>query len=373
MDATTEINLTGPNVTFIEDFELTPGPPLLPPPQPRDLLFEFKKYAYLITCVIGIVGNIIIFFVFTKTKLKKPSTARYLAAAAVADSGFLLVVMCINLDLFYSIRMHRLVGPCQLITFGDHAFSFLSRWYLTAVIIEKYIGVMWPRKKSKMCTVFRAKCVIICLAIISIVCYLYVTWFVGVFGNPPVCNVFFSNKQVVESWKILTKMDAVINFIVPYLTIFVLTCLIAYKSWDYHRRSLTASERFLRRRRVTTPGDKEFKTTPLLILLASCTLILSVPNSISRVLMFSDSFRPTEVSLLIMNLFHYFVVLNSAIKICIYLISSNAFARELGKTFCLITKVWKKTDDSELQTRHITANMDGGTTKSEVTAIEGRV
>lgn len=372
MDEVTEVNLTSSvNVTMYEDYP--PYYPPMPPRPPRDLLLEFKKYANLITCVIGIIGNIIIFLVFTRTKLKKPSTARYLAASAVADSGFLLVVLCINLDSFYKVRLHRLIGPCQLITFGDHAFSFLSRWYLTAVIIEKYIGVMWPRKKSKMCTVFRAKCVIICLAIMSLVCYLYVTWFVGVYGSPPRCNVFTNDIQVLESWRVLTKMDAVVNFIVPYLTIFFLTCLIAYKSWDYHRRSLTASERFLRRRRVTTPGDKEFKTTPLLILLASCTLILSVPNSITRILMFSEKFMPDEETIFIMGLFHYFVVLNSAIKICVYLISSNAFARELGRIFCSITNAWKKTDDSELQTRHITANMDGVDNKCDAIAIEGRV
>lgn len=231
---------------------------------------------------------------------------------------------------------------------------------------------MWPRKKSKMCTVFRAKCVIICLAIISIVCYLYVTWFIGVYGNPPHCSIYNSAAQL-QTWKILAQMDAIVNFIVPYLTIFILTCLIAYRSWDYHRRSMTASERFLRRRRVTTPEDKEFKTTPLLIVLAACTLTLSVPNSITRIRSFSDGFRPTETNMLLMHLFHFFVVLNSAIKIYIYLLSSNAFARQLGRAFCMLRSVWRKSDDAELQTRHITANMDGDSTKHEITAIEGRV
>ncbi|XP_060581950.1 somatostatin receptor type 2-like [Ruditapes philippinarum] len=337
-----------------------------PPPRPSEALVTFKKYAYLITCVVGILGNIIIFFIFTRTKLKKPSTARYLAAAAIADSGFLLVVMFVILEESYHVRVHSVIGPCQLITFGDHAFSFLSRWYLTAVVIEKYIGVMWPRKKTKMCTVFRAKCVIICLAIIGIVCYLYTTWFVGVHGKPPFCHLFYDDRRVLDSWKILTKLDAVVNFVIPYLILFVLTCLISYRSWEFHRRSLTAGERFLRRRRVTTPEDKEFKTTPLLILLATSTLILSIPNSAIRILTITDNFQPTQSMMLMMTLFHYFVVLNSAIKIVIYLIASNAFARQIGKTFCLLKHVWKKSDDSELQTRHITEKMEG-------VAIEGKV
>ena len=326
---------------FNETWLLFPPPPLQPPGQ-SDILVYFKKYAYLITCIVGILGNIIIFLIYTRTKLKKPSTSRYLAAVAVADSGFLLVVMCVNLEEAYRIRVHTVIGPCQLITFGDHAFSFLSRWYLTAVIVEKFIGVMWPRKKTKMCTVFRAKCVIICLAIMGIVCYLYTTWFIGVYGDPPVCRLIYSNKQVRESWKVLSKLDAIINFVVPYLTIFNCTWMIIFGSLELRKRS-----RSLRPRRAASPAMKEFKTTPLLIMLAICTLILSVPNSVMRILAISDDFMPTMTSMLLMTLFHYFVVLNSAIKFGIYLLASNTFARQVARLFCSVKMVCKKSNSSE--------------------------
>jgi hypothetical protein len=332
------------NLTFYGDLNHTwflfpPPPP--PPTMHSDILRYFKKYAYLITCIVGILGNIIIFLIYTRTKLKAPSTARYLAAVAVADSGFLLVVMCVNLEESYKIRVHTVIGPCQLITFGDHAFSFLSRWYLTAVIVEKFIGVMWPRKKTKMCTVFRAKCVIICLAVMGIVCYLYTTWFIGVYGDPPMCRLIYSNKQVFESWKVLSKVDAIINFVIPYLTIFNCTWMIAFGSWDFRKRS---REWYLRQRRAAAPEVKEFKTTPLLITLATVTLILSVPNSVMRIMAISDDFVPTMTSMFLMILFHYFVVLNSAIKICIYLLSSKTFARQVGKQFCSIKDTCKKSN-----------------------------
>lgn len=341
------------------DFNSTNGEDYLTmpprPPMPNDVLLEFKKYAYVITCVIGILGNILIYIVFTRTKLKKPSTSRYLAAAAVADSGYLLAVMFVKLEQFHKIRFHQLVGPCQIITFSEHAFSFLSRWYLTAVIVEKYIGVIWPRKKSEMCTVFRAKCVIICIAILGIVCYLYVTWFVGVFGDPPTCHLFIDNLAVVETWSFLSKLDTIFNFVLPYLIMFMLTIPIAWRTWEYHKRSMT-SERYLRRRRGPTNEDKEFKTTPLLIVLSCCTLILCLPSSALRLRDFTHQYRggpPSDTIILMMGLFHFFVVLNSAIKVFVYILASFTFAKELGLLFCVVRKLWRRSDSNELQTRHV--------------------
>ena len=317
------------------------------PMRPVDPLDSFKKYAILITSVLGILGNLVIIYVFTKSKLKRPSTARYLAAIAVADTGYLSTILLINLTMYHKIPIHNLPGLCQVITFGGHSFPFLIRWYLTAVVVEKYIGVMWPRKKSQMCTVFRAKCVIISLAILSIVCYLYVTYFFVAMERPPSCTIIFS---LLDTWQILTRMDAVVNFAFPYIIMFILTSLITYRSWQYRKRSQNASERFLRRRNVTTAGEKEFKTTPLLIMLIVCTLALCVPNSVSRLSELSPNFQPSssETDLLIQGLFHYFEVVNSSIKVFIYSISSTSFARQLANMFCGHCSR-RKGDVSELQ------------------------
>lgn len=366
MDEINYVQFTN-NVTFQTNFsppvQFYPRGP--PPPMPRDVLESFKKYALIITSVAGMIGNILVFYVFTKTKLKRPSTARYLAATAIADTGYLLTILSINISRY--IRIHETPGLCQIISFGQYSFPFLIRWYLTSVVVEKFIGVIWPRKKSQMCTAFRAKCVIISLAITSIVCYLYVTYFFMAFEDPPMCSLIF---ELVEAWQILTRIDAVVNFAIPYIVMFVLTVFIALKSWQYRKRSMTAGERFLRRRRVTTAEDKEFKTTPLLILLVTCTLLLCVPNSVSRLKELSPDFRPsiTETSILVAGLFHYFEVLNSAIKIFIYLVSSSTFARQLANLFCLIFHSRERNDTSELRNRVTTSARD-----SDIIATEGVV
>ncbi|KAH3728140.1 uncharacterized protein LOC127854070 [Dreissena polymorpha] len=349
--------------------------PPMPPMMPENPLASFEKYALVITNSIGIVANLLIFYIFTRTKLKRQSTSRYLAAIAIADSGYLFTSMCISITKYNNIRIQNRIGTCQLISFGQYAFPFLIRWYLTAVVVEKYIGVMWPCKKSKLCTVFRAKCVIISLAVMAIVCYLYVTWFFISSGDPPICIIVWSDPRVRDPWQILTKMDAVVNFLVPYVIIFCLTCLIAYRSWIYKQRarSPASSERFLRRRRDGAE-EKEFKTTPMLLLLVTCSLLFCIPNSTQRLRELSPNFKPamTETDQIVSGLCGYFEVLNSAIRIFIYIIASNSFVRQLGRIVFCVGKCKQQSENTESQTCHMT-NIDGCTTKSVATSTEGIV
>jgi len=322
---------------------------------PSAQVLEFKKYAYVITNPVGIICNMFVFYIFTRTKLKRPSTARYLAATAIADSGFLLASMMINLSEFNITVYHR-IGICQLVTFGQHAFPFLIRWYLCCAVVDKFIGVNWPRKKPKMCTVFRAKCVVISLAIMAIVCYLYVTWFfyanhyksIGIVQ----CTLAWDDIKVLRSWLILTKMDAVVNFGLPYILMLILTCLIAVRSWKYHRNSMSAGERFLRRRGASTPEDKELKTTPLIIVTASVSIILCAPNSVQRLRELDPTFTPSSPDAQMIMV--YFEVLNSCLRILIYTFCSHRFARQMGKICtCLCRKRNVKRDNSALNMTEI--------------------
>ncbi|KAK3589177.1 hypothetical protein CHS0354_018884 [Potamilus streckersoni] len=310
------------------------GMPPMPSYNPQTNLF--KKYAFPVTIVFGFLGNTVVFYIFTHTKLKRTSTVRYLAAVAITDNGFLLTAFFYHLGEYFNSTIHLNVGPCQLLTFGNYVFTFLSIWYLTAVYIEKYVGLNCPRKKSRMCTVFRAKCVTIGLAICGLVCYLYTTWFFGVrnFGYGKLC-IMWDRNDIIQAWIILTKVDAVIVFMIPYITIAILTCLIAIKTWQYRRMTPTASERFLRQQRAYVPPNKEVRTTPLLFLLAVCTFLLCTPNCFYRIRVLfvpPESMHPTLEG----DIFHYLALVHNAVKILVYTAASKSFAKQLGRLFCTI-------------------------------------
>ena len=386
MENTTEIyhNLSTVGINAsLEDFNndsmndliSSPRQPVAPPLPP---LHNFRKYSYPITIAFGILGNSLIFYIFTKTKLKKPSTARYLAAAAIADTGFLVTSLFINLHTYYNVPIYSTIGPCQLIQFGNNVFTFLSTWYLTSVMVEKYIGVAWPKKKTRLCTVFRAKCVIICLAVLSLVCYLYITWFFGVIQYKSVgitlCSLW-RNTGIQDAWTILTRMDAVINFAIPYIVIFIMSCLIAYHTWQYRKNSRTAGERFLRRQRGTTPADKEFKTTPLLLMLATSTLILCSPNNVNRLkeLFYTSLQRPQPSVVVAGQISHYMYVLNFSVKVIVYMISTRAFVKEVLDIVCSVKEVLLRRNLRRNSSNELLENGCNNETKTIATSTEGEV
>jgi len=303
--------------------------------------FDFQKYAYMIMNPMGIVCNLFVFYIFTKTKLKRYSTAQYLAATAIADSGFLLALMVKNLN-EYRIPIYHRHGGCQLVTFGLHAFPFLIRWYLCCAVVDQFIGVHWPLKKPKICTVFSAKCVVICLAIVAVVCYLYVTWhFYSThyeFIDIVICTLAWDDTNVLRSWFILTKMDAVINCGLPYILMLILTCLIAVRCWICPRSSLSAGDIFPQRRGASATKPNELKTMQVIVITASVSIILCAPNCVQRLRELDPTFTPS--SYVVETIVVYCEALSSCIRIFIYTFCSHRFARQVRIHFpCLCRKL----------------------------------
>ena len=57
-------------------------------------LFHVNLYFTPVIIIVGLLGNITSFFVFVTTSLRHLSSSVYLAALALADSGFLFQVKC---------------------------------------------------------------------------------------------------------------------------------------------------------------------------------------------------------------------------------------------------------------------------------------
>ena len=68
------------------------------PPFSYQCLMLFNYYYVALIVVVGIVGNTLSFLVFTQTHLKLRSSSYYLAALAVSDLGYLVIVFMIWLQ-----------------------------------------------------------------------------------------------------------------------------------------------------------------------------------------------------------------------------------------------------------------------------------
>lgn len=135
-----------------------------------EFMITFSENAYLyytpLLTVTGTIGNIVSVMVFFRTRLRKLSSSYYLSALCISDTGFLLVNFLLWLSLF-NINIYNRNGCCQLFTFLSGFCAALSVWFVVAFTIERFIAVIYPLKRQTMCTVKRAKSVLIGLIIVS--------------------------------------------------------------------------------------------------------------------------------------------------------------------------------------------------------------
>lgn len=136
--------------------------------QTDEIVFFLQTYYLPFIIIAGSVGNILSVLVFFKTKLKKLSSSYYLAALAISDTGFLIVVM-FNWLSNLEVQLYNKPGWCQLFQFLTALFIFLSVWFVVAFTVERFIAVMYPLKRQTMCTIKRAKLVLSVLSIFGVV------------------------------------------------------------------------------------------------------------------------------------------------------------------------------------------------------------
>ncbi|XP_073340237.1 thyrotropin-releasing hormone receptor b [Pagrus major] len=129
----------------------------------------------LLICALGIVGNVMVILVVLTTKHMRTPTNCYLVSLAVAD---LMVLTSAGLPSFTdSIFGSWVFGHygCLCITYFQYLGINASSCSITAFTIERYIAICHPIKAQFLCTLSRAKKIILFVwAFTSLYC---VMWF----------------------------------------------------------------------------------------------------------------------------------------------------------------------------------------------------
>lgn len=133
-----------------------------------DLAHNILKFYTPVLAITGSIGNIISVLVFFCTKLKKLSSSYYLAALGVSDTGILLLFFCQWLN-YFNISLYAVDIFCQFFTYLSGLCTLLSSWFVVAFTLERFIAVLYPLKRQTLCTVRRAKSVLLCLVLFGIV------------------------------------------------------------------------------------------------------------------------------------------------------------------------------------------------------------
>ncbi|XP_076049470.1 FMRFamide receptor-like [Oratosquilla oratoria] len=201
-----------------------------------EVVHQLNMYYVPLLIVVGFVGNILSCVVFLNTRLRMRSSSYYLAALAVADVTYLFVLFLVWLELLGFNTFNVNVG-CQLIIYLGSVSSSLSVWLTVAFTIERFIAVQYPLQRPTMCTVRRAKTIIVVLFSFSAFIHVYVFVTAGMEYEEgevfPVCDL---RKGYKELMNIINWLDTLMTLVIPFIMIVIMNTLIARQLIKFSRR-----------------------------------------------------------------------------------------------------------------------------------------
>ena len=292
-------------------------------------------------------GNMMSLLVFLSRYLRHLSWSVYLAALAVSDTGFLICLSFswsdnIGLDIY-----HR-HGWCQFLVYMTYVCCFLSVWYIVCFTAERYIVVKCPLQRPRICTIKRAKLIVISFAILAMAMYSFATWTTvlrPMYGRKNFC---MPKMEHIKLLTILSYGDTAVTLIIPTVAIVLLNTCIIYTVTRCHKQALptaidkqqhtrplvtlsissasAVSQRTLSARHQTTL----MHMTRMLVIVSTTFVLLNLPSHSIRIYTFfmtlyNPSYQASHVLVSCQKLFQYFYYLNFSINFVLYSVCGSQF------------------------------------------------
>ena len=338
----------------------TTDPGWLPPNVSRSNMAVVMWYIHLYCTppiiVIGLVGNLLSFLVFTCTNQKHLSSSVYLAALAVVDSAFLLQLMLLW-PTYLRIFVVHTQGLCQLVIYLSYVASFLSVWLVVAFTVERFIVCMAPLQRSTMCTTSRAKAVVASLSMSALLAYSYNTWTSNVVVNAhshKECTVRPQFQALVD---VISLIDSFVTLVLPVVGIVIMNMKIILKVLDFEksRKSMipvkkqsvnsshsSGSQSSLwdyegpgSKRNQSARSRSQMKVTKMLLVVSTIFLVLNVPSHAVRVYdtfqtFFNPNYRPSKQLYLWQQVFTFLFNCNFSVNFFLYSFCGTSFRKALS-------------------------------------------
>lgn len=296
-------------------------------------------------CFVGIVCNILSVVVLTR-RVMNSSTYSYLSALAVCDTMALLLTVIIFLlseDIKYPQRGKiTWVKPIYAVLFpylhpAAVTFQVTSIWLTLAFTVDRYIMICHPFKAERMCSVGRARRVVVVIyilgALFNIPRFLeYTTEEIKI----PSLTGGFESRLIVQFTKIGSSqlfMDLVHSYLyltfvcgIPFLTLAILNTFLMHAVHMSKKNG----------RLINAKDKKRNDTTVMLIGVIIIFLVCQGPALISRMVYAIDFDKATGSMTFhkINEAGNFLIIVNSAINIVPYYFFGKRFRREFRRLFC---------------------------------------
>ncbi|KFB48397.1 AGAP005002-PA-like protein [Anopheles sinensis] len=311
----------------------------------------------------GSIGNILSVLVFFKTKLRKLSSSYYLAALGLSDTFYLVCQFVAWLSMI-DIKIYMQELYCRFFTFSSTLSCFLSVWFVVAFTVERFIAVLYPLRRQTMCTVRRAKIVILSLTVAGIFVSMPIFFFAApqfsTALNETLCDIV---QEYKEPAAVFNFLDFILVFVVPFTIIVVLNTITALTVWKFasirrtmtiprsyganvreSRRQLNISNsqhfangnvpvqqiQFLSRSRV---ANSQIKVTKMLLIVSTVFVCLNLPSYIMRVKIYLETEYASTYIYLVQSCFQLLFMTNFGINFILYCVSGQNFRKAIFGMF----------------------------------------
>lgn len=316
-------------------------------------------YLTPVIIVVGFVGNGLSFVVFVKTRLRHLSSSVYLAALCVADTLFLIQLLALWL-IYVRVFIYHKEGFCQLFVYISYVSSFLSVWFVVSFTVERYIVCIYPLRKQSICSVWRARAVVIAITFFAAIAYNFGAWTSGTVPHQKgrMCIPLNKFRSIIF---ILNNVDTFVTLIVPSILIIFMNFRIVLKlsklsserskllghdedeSGSFYSRkstiSVTTFNGGLVQQQKAMIHKSQLKITKMLVSVSSIFVVLNLPSHMIRVYialvdLFTDyKYDPPENIALTQQAFYYIYYTNFAVNFFLYSLCGQNFRIAVKELF----------------------------------------
>ena len=335
------------NVTLSSPYGVTPSEDIgsnlsSPPPrvcnasfsEPSDLNFYLNGVSTAVVVMLGILGNAMAVVVLTRRTMRS-STNVFLTALAGWDSLVLLVVMpliCL-IELSEPFRQHAFPYVVAYLYPLALAAQTATVWLTVSFTVERYIAVCHPLKAASMCSIPRARLVVLTISVVALL-YNVPRWLeysIITYTDP------FNQTCITFGGTPLAK-DSIYHKIYFGWLYFLIMCFIPLCSLTILNFFLIRAVRRSKaeRKSMNVRESRENNVTIMLVSVVIVFIICQVPALIYNMAYSIDMPKVLRSHRWeVLSAFRNFLVtLNSAVNFILYCALGQKFRRTFVRTLC---------------------------------------
>ncbi|GFO34274.1 FMRFamide receptor-like [Plakobranchus ocellatus] len=336
------------NVTLSSPYGATPaadvnvsqtiqGPPFLcnyTAAESADLSFYLNGVSTAVVIILGVLGNAMAVMVLTRRTMRS-STNVFLTALAIWDTLVLLVVLLLIclIELSEPFRQHAFPYIVVYLYPVGLAAQTATVWLTVSFTVERYIAVCHPLKAASMCSIPRARIVVLTISLVSIL-YNLPRWF-----EYSIVNFTDSqNETCIFPGRTPLANDSIYHKIYFGWLYFLVMCFIPLCSLAVLNSFLIVAVRRSKRERRSM-NVKESRENNVTIMLVSVVIVFIICQVPALIYNMAYSINMPEVSSsyswdVLSNFRNFLVTLNSAVNFILYCALGQKFRRTFVRTLC---------------------------------------